>query len=935
MDLASSFTHNDSSLSLETSDKSVSELLSAYYNISEDLPESSSLENDKSEYKLKRSASILNKEFLSHSFDVEHHFDQILRNNSISDTIGLLRKLEREIRQLTAGKQLLIYDNYECLFSALDTVHNINKELDQVQNNLKTLNSSQVKAASKDITSRYGIRDNFLHISNLSKAGNVFMFLSNLCNTLVSFNTSKGLFYSSSEETSNFVKYSPKDVLYFCSTVYQVFKQFDQNYNFLFSSYYPILTNLISSNVTLMLSNQESLYSDALVDTCKFLHKLSFNQHQLYEFYFFKLSSFLENKIRNLFINYSNSDFSYNSLCNDVFESLFLVYDSVSNENFKAFLNSLDLTGERGNLCFYCFDNLEVQYEYNSKSKLFSSFKLSSNSCSCCTEDLLVQFLMHYTHTSFFPLTYSITSYKYNLKTRDVTSGLTVLFERLTQLKISDNYQLLFLEHCTTWLMVLSLLYVQHLFFKLYESIISKLVSFLNGSYTSDFNYVLTSFEKLVEELRDVSHFAKDLSVFLKNGFEQVFNSLVFVYFCGIKYICYLVFVNIVKLRFKSGETQLYSTSNLMTLRSCDEKNKNSLIDHFLTESGRNLDLNVDNDFNLFSVIEFMDRNVKLHFKNFKFDSNNKLYMKNLLLFLLKFEELFQSLLTVLERNFNESHKMLTTNSLVLSINPKTNSEFNHVKCKFREHFIKNTNNLFFNTIFDDLFIDEHLPLLNVLLLSHKYANESKAYFPLKNYTSGFSETFEGKFTNSDYKLRDDCFSKNHFERFNISITEMTNNVISHIMFDYIYQALKILRFVLENLMLGNDVVDESIKDFTILLSEVLQDVNVLTISHTPETANLNKDLDKVINTFLNNSDFSILSNVYKFKFNASRDMCLKLFTLHIVQALYQYKTEYLIDKNNLIKFYEDLKRQILIIFKKNLDLFIMQSVWEKVLNLT
>ncbi|XP_955194.1 uncharacterized protein TA04890 [Theileria annulata] len=926
MDSATSCSHNNSSLSLENSDKSVSELLSSYYDILEDLPESSPLEGTKSVHKLKRSVSILNKEFLSHSFDVDYHLDQILRNNSISDTIGLLRKLEREIRQLTAGKQLLIYDNYECLFSALDTVHDINNELDQVENNLKILNTSQVKAASKDITSRYGIRDSFLNISQLSKAGNVFMFLSNLCNTLVSFNTSKGLFYSSSEETSNFVKYSTKDVLYFCSTVYQVFKQFDQNYNFLFSSYYPILTNLISRNVSLLLGNQEPLYSDALVDTCKFLQKLSFNPIQLSEFYFLKMSSYLESKIRNLFINYGNSDLSYSSLCKEVYDSLFLVYDSVSNENFKALFNSLDLTGERENMCFYCFDNFEVKYEYDSQSKLFSSFILSSNSCSCCSDDLLVQFLMHYTHSSFFPLTYSITSYKFNLKTRDVVSGLTVLFERLTQLKIEDKYQVLFLEQCTTWLMVVTVLYVQYLFFKLYESVISKLVSFLNGSYNSDFNYVVSTFEKLVEELRELAHFVKDLGIFLRNKFEQVFNSLIVVYHCGIKYICELVFDNLVNLKFKPEEDNLYSTSNLI-IRSSDKTN---LTRDYLNESGQNLDLNLENNYQ-FSVIEFMDRNIKLHFKNFKFDPKNKLYMKNLLLFLLKFEELFQSLLTVLERNFNESYRMYTTESLVLSINP--NSEFNHFKCKFREHFIKNSNNIFFNTIFDDLFIDEHLPILNVLLLSHKYANENKVFFPLKNYTNESSDEQESKSNTSNPKLDD--FSKSHFERFNISITEMTNNVISHIMFDYIYQALKILRFVLDNLLLGNDVIDESIKDFTILLSEVLQDVNLLTISRTPETANLNKDLDKVINTFLNNSDFSILSSVYKFKFNASRDMCLKLFTLHIVQALFEYKSEYLIDKEILTKFYEDLKRQILIIFKKNLDLFIMQSVWEKVLNVT
>ncbi|UKK01196.1 hypothetical protein MACK_002009 [Theileria orientalis] len=949
MDRTISSAKDDVHISQQTKDKSVSELLSSYYRISDNTQENSESSSDLTSSKTANPTFAIDKDFLAHTFDVDYHFDNILKNNSISDTISFLRKLERETRQLTAGKQLLIYDNYECLFSALDTIQGINKDLDGVETNLRNLNASQIKAASKDITSKYGIRDKFLQISQLSKAANVFKFLASLCNTLASFSSSNTLFYSNEDESSKVLKFSRKDVLYFCSRVYYVFKYFDAKYTFLFSRYYGLLTDLVSRNTSSLVLEDDPLNPEDLFELCNSLKELSFDEKQLLELYFYNLSSLLESNMKNLFMNYTNDDFSFSTLCKEVFDSLlWVVYESVSNEKFVAFLSSLESSKKRHKFCFYCIDELKVDFKKDG-SDLFSSFNLvSKKECGCSDESLASQFVLYYSQASFYIFAYLITSYNYTLVTKDACEGLTGLFGRLYTLDVKNENQALFSEQTLNWLMYVCVLYLQQLFFKLYDSVIYKSISLLNGTFNSDLNsYIISSFEKLVQEMKCFSDFVKEVSNSLKNNFEEVFNSLLAIYTCGFKYIYHLIFVNINSISYRTGEVDyLDSLSNMMSLRSCTEKNRDHMVEDFVRQTAQRLSVEdkasqVEDGKTMFSLLEFMDRSVKSQLKKFKFDaSHHKMYTKNLLSFLIKFESVFGSLGGALERNFKQSYKMFKEGSVISHLRATESSHHEALKLKMKRHVLRNTNHVRFQTIFDEFMANEQVPILNLLLLSHEYAKLSRRHFPLKLSEEPGDHIGSGDGKNTDRNThctdtREEKVYKTHFETFNINIEELANELVAQIMLGYIDKSLKIVRYVLDNLECGLDLVDESIKDFTILLSDVLQDVNLLNMAQvSAEVASENKNLDKMLNSALNSSDTSALVNVYNYRFNTSRDMCLKLFTMHIVQALSQYKASHNVDENQLTRFYDGLKQQILIIFKKNLDLFIMQSVWEKVMNI-
>ncbi|BAM41093.1 conserved hypothetical protein [Theileria orientalis strain Shintoku] len=949
MDRKFSSNKDDVHISQESKDKSVSELLSSYYSISDTKQQNTDSSSDFTSSKAVNPTSVIDKDFLSHTFDVDYHLDNILKNNSISDTISFLRKLERETRQLTAGKQLLIYDNYECLFSALDTIQGINKDLDGVETNLRNLNASQIKAASKDITSKYGIRDKFLQISQMSKAANVFKFLASLCNTIGSFSSSNTLFCSNEDESSNVLKFSRKEVLYFCSRVYYVFKYFDANYTFLFSSYYGILTDLISRNTRSLLSEDEPLDPEDSVELCKSLRELSFDERQLLELYFYNLSSLLESKMKNLFMNYTNDDFSFSTLCKEVFASLlWVVYESVSNEKFVAFLSSLKGSKKRHKFCFYCNDEFEVDFKKD-QSDLFNSFNLeSTKECRCSGESLASQFVLYYSQASFYIIAYLISSYKHTLVTKEAYEGLTGLFGRLYTLDVRNGNQALFAEQTHNWLMYVCVLYLQHLFFKLYDSVIYKSVSLLNGTFNSDLNaYILSSFEKLVQELQCFKDLVREVSSSLKNNFEQVFNALLAIYTCGIKYIYHLIFVNINSISYRTGEVDyLDSLSNMVSLRSCTEKTREHMAEDFVKQTAQRLagedkGSQVDDGRTMFSLLEFMDRNVKSQLKKFKFDgSHHRTYTKNLLSFLIKFESVFGGVGGVLEKNCSEAYKMFKQGSRCAHLRAPESGHHEELKSKMRRHVLSNTNHAKFQTIFDEFMGNEQVPVLNVILLAHEYAILSRRHFPMKLSEEGVDHTavLDGKKVVTSTKgtgASEETVYKTHFETFNVSIEELANELVAQIMLAYIDKSLKIVRYVLDNLESGVDVIDESVKDFTLLLSDVLQDVNLLNMAQvSAEVASENKNLDKMLNSALNSSDTSPLVNVYNYRFNTSRDMCLKLFTMHIVQALSQYKASYNVDESHLTRFYDGLKQQILIIFKKNLDLFIMQSVWERVMTI-
>ncbi|UKJ88819.1 hypothetical protein MACJ_002065 [Theileria orientalis] len=949
MDKTTSSIKDDVHISQQTKDKSVSELLSSYYSISDNTQQNPESSVDFTSSTTVNSTSAIDKDFLSHTFDVDYHLDNILRNNSISDTISFLRRLERETRQLTAGKQLLIYDNYECLFSALDTIQGINKDLDGVETNLRNLNASQIKAASKDITSKYGIRDKFIQISQLSKAANVFKFLASLCNTLASFSRSNTLFYSNENEDSNLLKFSRKDVLYFCSRVYYVFRYFDAKYTFLFSSYYGMLTDLVSRNMSSLLLEDDPLNPEDSFELCKSLRELSFDENQLLELYFYNLSSLLESKMKNLFMNYTNDDFSFSTLCKEVFDSLlWVVYESVTNEKFVSFLRSLESSKKRHKFCFYCIDELKVDFK-NDGSDLFTSFNLeSTKECECSGDDLASQFVLYYSQASFYIFAYLISSYNYTLVTKEAYEGLTGLFGRLYTLDVKNENQALFSEQALNWLMYVCVLYLQHLFFKLYDSVIYKSISLLNGTFNADLNgYILSSFEKLVQELQFFSDLVKEVSSSLKNDFEHVFNSLLAIYTCGLKYIYHLIFVNINSICYRTGEVDyLDSLSNMMSLRSCTEKNRDHMVEDFVRQAAQRLSAEdkasqIEDGKTMFSLFEFMDRSVKSQLKKFKFDAcHHKMYTKNLLSFLIKFEPVFGALGGVLERNFRQAYKMFKEGRLSAHLKVPESAHHEALKLKMRIHVLRATNHVRFQTIFDEFMDSDQVPILNMLLLSHEYAKLSTRHFPLKLSEESGDHNAGDNIKNRDASNkgtdnREETVYKTHFETFNVNIEELANELVGQIMLGYIDKSLKIVRYVLDNLECGVDVVDESIKDFTILLSDVLQEVNLLNMAQvSAEVASENKNLDKMLNSALNSSDISPLVNVYNYRFNTSRDMSLKLFTMHIVQALYQYKASYNVDENHLTRFYDGIKQQILIIFKKNLDLFIMQSVWERVMNI-
>ncbi|EKX72676.1 conserved hypothetical protein [Theileria equi strain WA] len=881
-------------------DKSVSDILSTYYSINE----KHDLGNGKSDTTVSNDIFANTEiDFSSSNFDVELHLDDILKVSGISDTLALLRKLEREIRQLTAGKQILIYDNYECLFSALDTLHFINTELSTVQRHLSNLRSSEIKAASKDITSRHGIRDKLIAMSHFSGIINIFSSLASINKFFVT-SLSQILGPGLEDGTHN---PSPKEILSVCSKLYGIFCGIkgEKCSELLITFYYDTLKRLVSINTRKIIEDINANYTiSSLCELCCIFDDLKLDKWQILHFYYKTLSSKIHRSVNNLNSRHEAGDISNNDLFSELYFILNDIYSAISSSDASGLEHRLKDCTKNGGLCLFCSSEFDIKFLESENDSIYSYYFLESNTnCECLTDGIKVQFILYHPQKVFFLLLPLILGNSL-LNTDDIISGLTFLIEKIGHVETKNEIASLYVDVCHKWILFASFLYLQKLFFTLYSGIIDKIFEFITVPSTKYIDTLVhEDLQKLLVE--DISHlfeFVKDLQLSLGIHIVTEFYSFLVVYILNIKKI-FTIFLEEL-LSVKPEEKHTHSLTSLLTMREYAADCKPSFIREIcFGQKSNNMEDSLDSQL-------YIDHYIRKEIaeKVEAIADGRKALLIRLILCIGSIEKLFEGIPNLLRAHFPGA--IHTYNTLELTLECKMDISTSETIINYKRFVLYKTKSTDNNTPLTHLLPDDNIPFVHMIYIALKETE----MFPLKYFTTD-----------------DDAREIKPFILENVNTSHLANKIISEVMSQYLNRAYSIIKYSLDKLENGHEVTGTSVKDFTVLLSEMLEDLNSITHTSSVELASVNVEFDNLLNFCNTNKDVLNLMGAYTF--NLSKDMSLKLFTLHIAQCFNQYRSLYIVENDLFHKLMNGMKQQLLIVFKKTLDVIIMQSLWDKILD--
>ncbi|GFE55450.1 vacuolar sorting-associated protein, putative [Babesia ovis] len=963
---------------------SVSALLSSFYDV--DAPKETNSGNSQSDSNNESQASsddgiLSGAIFGDADFDVDRCLTTALKKYSMVELIGLLRRLEREVRQFTAGKQILIYDNYECLFTALDTVHEINSDLAVVQKRLQALKSSQIKASTVDVSSRYGFREKLRGITELNRVIGIFQALSCVVACLNEATqsppadmdqkghllTSVGLLakvYVILEAVQK--RSGPKAIN--LKLLHNIGKTTRQ-----------LVTSVVKDIYVLVKS--ESLTHNLLVLICCHLAMARMNAIQLWDLYWLNKSLCIRQRIKHLYDKVKDRNVDLQGLSNELVQCLDYIVEAVNSDGYSKLAQSIQTychependadcsMNIRNVSCLFCCtegcdvtiveeDHLRGCLEYERSAEkiaanyVYSHFFASTSDdshCKCVKDDMPRQFAVLYTQLAFAVFKSRIIDQAKRVSSNELIYVLTCLLDRLNNMTTDSEIIKLVKDISFGWMLLIVLLYMQKLFYPIYEALATVIQQNTETAVETDiYSGIYGMVERVMkDDVADLFRFVEELGTAMQTPLRPLFTSFLSYYVLSLKAVFSVRFRVLLAFTGLNDVAKgcLGSVVPLVALRSNTEasiqKQTMELIDeskegYRRIKSKRSIfgpDLDEDTmDSDLLSIItgisveHFMERMIRKKVAKVTPTINTvRSLLTHMVTLLIPFMGVFDRIINLVDSQLGAvASIMIKTGELTMTLPQNTISS--------REYHSVINGNLCPPNLLDDYvegnFMESLLRHWGIHLTGMTYAvyclgqtNVTHILFPVimrdKSEIPGI-KTFSHK--NDVF-----CFDT----------PQVILQMLSHVMICSIRSANMLIRFAAENMEDLNNASDDLINDFVGLLYELIEFLNATadpTISGETtytQMAEMNRKLKNIVSK----GDIGVLHILSELTFVPSKDLCLKLFTIHVAQCIAQVAKLHVVKRDVLSLFVTRVQKQIIMAFKKSSDAKQMKSLFEQLVN--
>ncbi|KAK1936511.1 hypothetical protein X943_003954 [Babesia divergens] len=954
---------SDTDFAEADAERSVADLLSAFHDADDDENGTSTGKTNTSNCGTPHSeedAILTGAIFTQEDFDLDSCLNTALTKYSMVDLIALLRRLEREVRQFTAGKQLLIYDNYECLFTALDTVHEINGELTVIQKHLQALKTSQIKASSIDISSRYGIREKLLKISEINRVLNIFQALTSIATCL-----------SDAKQKAAKTDMDKRCVTHLLETIAKVHVILNvvseraepkANKIKLFHTFNKYIKEIIPDIIKGMnrLFKNERLSHDELVNICSNLAKSHMTDKQVWGYYWLNKSLLLRHRLERIVKDVKSSTVTLYALSNSITDFLLSVVEAVHSDGYLNLTKCVEASSKQGcrdiNMdeaaCIFCCDSINgvafTDSENNKNagtredptgdtaSPTYSHYWVQAppgHKCTCITDEMAQQFASCYVQLAFAALQHRIMNRAKTITTNELIFVLTGILDKLKNIRKEDLIVRYIMDIACRGMLSIVLLHLQNLFYPIYEAGADVILLFSENS--NIFKGVADMVDHLLkDEVIDLLNFVDDLGTAMQLSLRSILSSFVMLYIAYLKHIFNLLFKWLVTAYDSKHEKNDYlaSVSSLLALRGSSgstrqrlmaehlevtkERNRKALNDAIASTSGVNWELmgsELERMKTALSVDHFVE--CMLREKVDKWSSTESVMrstLAHIIESIYRFNRIFDDITKETAEKLGRPSTLVTGTDLKVMIPPSTNLPTQTCVPIARSIYLADIIKYEPTGCYiDGLFGDQLVHPFHMIYAIHKFDKEGSltGLIPLIKTPEGDDDK------GGEAKRKSGLVEVNSLQ--------LAQNIISYVMCGYVTTANAIIRCAMENVESGESMADLSIKDFTGMMYDMIEFLNATAdaaLGDEPTQAKIT-EMHRKLNDIIGRHDIHGLNSIYEFQFIPSKEFCLKLFTIRIAQCISRAAKEHAMKVEHLTGIISRIEMQLLVAFRKSSDI--------------
>lgn len=953
--------------------RSVSDLLSSFYDVDnskdDDSQEEECSSNSVAHYPgddVALSGTIFGKE----DFNVSECLNTVLKKYSMVDLIVLLRRLEREVRQFTAGKQLLIYDNYECLFTALDTVHEINDELIVVQKHLQALKASQIKASSIDISSRYGIREKLVKFSELNRLLNIFQVLASIANCLCVAREEASSKLESKAGVLELLRISAK-VFVLLKTVQERCGPKVRNIQLFhtFNKYAMDLMSQIIKRLNKMLKSEYVSHNE-LISICCNLAKSRLVCKQVWEYYWVSKSFVLRQKLESILKLAKTSTTTLYVLSNDIVDFVLSVVEAVWSEGYSNLVKHTEANkcneppqyqqdvvnavpcmfciGEDFELYYHADEIIQDcgtrvnEYETNYLTHSFCYVKLLSEyHCKCMRGHVGHQVASLYVQLAFASLQYRMMSTHNKSNTNEVVFLLTSMLDKFKAIRKDDSLVRYITNISSKWILLIILLYLQKLFYPIYNALSNSVLSPEQQGQNAFKALEIQVDAILKEDVTEMLTIVDDLSNVMHTSLRPLFSSYLMLYIINLKNIfralykgCIVSYESqnnvvdrlaslslLTSLRGNSGTTRLRLINEHMQMKRsgaytvlCENK-------PFVYADESNNDKHMAPTVKAaISVDHYLEMLAKRKTNITPFTSTTLRHnLSRVILSMYDFDTVFERILKRAMEKVGRPSTVVTNVDIHMAPQAVNAVMPEHLKKNLQAYLSTFVNDGHVQNYFEKMFNDDRIHLTAILSAVDQYDKGTVSFtIPMEHLLTDKSENDVNLLGNEE-PVKQCPF-------------DLTQSIISYVMNAYIAIANRIVRVTMEGIESEASNIDAAIKDFTGMMYEMIEFLDSFSDAAPVDEATKGRavELNKKLSDIICFNDIRSLSCVYLFPFLPSKELCLKLFTIRIAQLIADASHQHVVNTEHLKGILARIEMQLLVAFRKSTDIDQMKRAFGK-----
>ncbi|GIX64784.1 vacuolar sorting-associated, putative [Babesia caballi] len=903
-------------------------------------------------------------------FDVDSCLTTALKKYSMVELIALLRRLEREVRQFTAGKQILIYDNYECLFTALDTVHEINSDLTVVQKRLQTLKSSQIKASSIDISSRYGFREKLRGITELNRVLNIYQALACIATCL---NRATQSSVMDTEERGHMIR-----MLELVAKVYVILNVIREQAGpkatkiKLLHTFNKSVKELVPSVAKGLcrLAKSEQLSHNVLVSVCCNLAMTHLTARQVWELYWLNKAHVLENRLNNLVAATNDPKVSLHHVSNDLIDFLLYLREAVHSDGYSKLARCIEESGcgrtdagvagadKPGVACLFCVgeDYEVVIVEGNgteSEGKpdvqdavVYSHYwiaQVGDGPCNCVKDSLPQQLVLCYAQLAFAALQPRLVDRTKPLTCNELMYVLTSVVDKLKTVAKEEAIVKLLVDVSYRWILLTVLLYLQKQFYPVYDAMAGAILPAESKAGKEAYNGIYTAVERILkDEVTDILPFIDDLSGSMGLSLQPLFTSFLIFYIASLKSVYNVQFDTLVSVsEAKQGEEgYLGSVASLTTLRGSSGAARREMLGEHVKES-RASARRVEADGCILGAA-FDEGAVDAELLSIRLGLSLEHYLRwmlrrkaeelsptcntvrgtltQMVASMVRFNAVFDRIKQLVAQRVGSAAAMLSTGDIEMTLPAVAELATAQVNTTVnRSTYISGLMDyaVGYNRL-ERLFGDHgvHLTAMTHAIYRFAKSQSTAGLFPLVE-AAGDATGKAARPSLSDNAMP-------------LDVPQVTIRVLSYVMVGCIRNASTLMRYAMEGLEHGARTADDAIKDFTGVVYDLVEFLNATADpALSGETTYIQvAELNRKLKYMTAKADTDAFAVIQDLSFVPAKDLCLKLFTIQVAQSIARAARQHVVRADDLAGLVSRIEKQLVLAFKKSADAEQMKRVF-------